>query len=194
MKSFDLTIDDLLLNLQELVSWPTDDRDWHWQPELQALVETNDKDARLVAERLAGGAPQPGHPVACDDPPSAPLTDFQDRDLQELLGLAHGANFSVPGAGKTRVTLANFVARRSDDQVLRMCVVAPKSAFESWRDEAVRLASHPPPSRWPFTRAAQRPRVHALLVNYERLPEAKGTLIAWLRQMPRYWCSMKRTE
>src|SRR5262245_49769546 len=31
------------------------------------------------------------------------LRGFQERDLGRLLALAHGANFSVPGAGKTAV-------------------------------------------------------------------------------------------
>src|SRR5579871_3772787 len=34
------------------------------------------------------------------------LTTFQLRDLGKLLSLKHGANFSVPGAGKTTVTFA----------------------------------------------------------------------------------------
>ena len=34
------------------------------------------------------------------------LKDFQIRDLLHLLALSNGANFSVPGAGKTTVTFA----------------------------------------------------------------------------------------
>src|SRR5262249_793183 len=36
------------------------------------------------------------------------LTDNQVRDLGRLLRLAHGANFSVPGAGKTATLLAAY--------------------------------------------------------------------------------------
>lgn len=60
------------------------------------------------------------------------LREFQLRDLQRLLSLENGANFSVPGAGKTTVTLAlNILTRRPGDVLL---VVGPKSAFTAWRD------------------------------------------------------------
>lgn len=59
------------------------------------------------------------------------LKPFQLRDLSRLLSLPHGANFSVPGAGKTSVTFAlSLLAARSDDHLF---VVAPKAAFPAWR-------------------------------------------------------------
>jgi SNF2 family DNA or RNA helicase len=58
------------------------------------------------------------------------LTKEQKRDLSILLSLNNGANFSVPGAGKTTVTLAlNFLL---DDEFDKMLVVCPKSAFQEW--------------------------------------------------------------
>lgn len=60
------------------------------------------------------------------------LKPFQLRDLARLLSLPHGANFSVPGAGKTTVTFAlSLLAARADDHLL---VIAPKAAFPAWRD------------------------------------------------------------
>ena len=59
------------------------------------------------------------------------LKPFQLRDLARLLSLPHGANFSVPGAGKTTVTFAlSLLAARPDAHLF---VVAPKSAFPAWR-------------------------------------------------------------
>jgi len=60
-----------------------------------------------------------------------PLRPFQIRDLSRLLALPHGANFSVPGAGKTTVTLALHLLVASPDN--HMLVVAPKAAFPAWR-------------------------------------------------------------
>jgi hypothetical protein len=58
------------------------------------------------------------------------LTTFQKRDLSTLLSLKHGANFSVPGAGKTTVTFAlNLLACPPD---FSLFVVAPKNAFAAW--------------------------------------------------------------
>lgn len=59
------------------------------------------------------------------------LKPFQLRDLQRLLSLPNGANFSVPGAGKTTVTLALHVLARQPGQ--HMLVVGPKAAFPAWR-------------------------------------------------------------
>ena len=60
------------------------------------------------------------------------LEDFQVRDLQRLLSLENGANFSVPGAGKTTVTLALHILTRKPGQVL--LVIGPKAAFAAWRE------------------------------------------------------------
>lgn len=58
------------------------------------------------------------------------LTSEQRRDLNFLLSLENGANFSVPGAGKTTVTLALNVLLQ--DEFDKMVVVCPKSAFQEW--------------------------------------------------------------
>ncbi len=60
------------------------------------------------------------------------LRDFQLRDLSHLLTLSNGANFSVPGAGKTTVTFALHMLTRHPNQ--HFMVVAPKSAFQAWMD------------------------------------------------------------
>ena len=60
------------------------------------------------------------------------LRPFQLRDLQHLLALPHGANFSVPGAGKTTVTFALHLLTRQASQ--HLMVIAPKAAFPAWRE------------------------------------------------------------
>lgn len=79
------------------------------------------------------------------------LRDFQLRDLQRLLSLENGANFSVPGAGKTTVTLALHIVTRKPDQVL--LVIGPKASFPAWREvvsDCVR-ADAPNGNSEPFT-------------------------------------------
>jgi len=62
------------------------------------------------------------------------LTKFQVRDVLQLLKMPHGANFSVPGAGKTTVAMAlNVLLMDKNEKTLVIC---PKSAFEAW-DEIV---------------------------------------------------------
>lgn len=60
------------------------------------------------------------------------LKPFQIRDLAHLLSLPHGANFSVPGAGKTTVAFALHLLTASNNE--HLLVICPKSAFEAWRD------------------------------------------------------------
>ncbi|MFH2135702.1 MAG: DEAD/DEAH box helicase [Pseudomonadota bacterium] len=60
------------------------------------------------------------------------LKPFQYRDLAHLLSLPHGANFSVPGAGKTTVTFALHLLSATQDE--HLLVVCPKSAFSAWRE------------------------------------------------------------
>jgi SNF2 family DNA or RNA helicase len=60
------------------------------------------------------------------------LKTFQLNDLAHLATLANGANFSVPGAGKTTVTFALHLLVCKPGQ--QLFVVAPKSAFQAWRD------------------------------------------------------------
>ena len=60
------------------------------------------------------------------------LRPFQLRDVRHLVSLQNGANFSVPGAGKTTVTLALHLLTRRENQ--KIVVVGPKSAFSAWRE------------------------------------------------------------
>lgn len=62
---------------------------------------------------------------------SRELKPFQKRDLSRVLALPHGANFSVPGAGKTTVTFAlSLLVAKPGSHLL---VVGPKAAFPAWR-------------------------------------------------------------
>ncbi|MCP1121272.1 SNF2-related protein [Robbsia andropogonis] len=57
---------------------------------------------------------------------------FQVRDIRHLLSIQNGANFSVPGAGKTTVAFAlHLLTSQQDAHVL---VVCPKAAFPAWSD------------------------------------------------------------
>ena len=60
------------------------------------------------------------------------LKPFQLRDLRHLFSLSNGANFSVPGAGKTTVTFALHLLTRHAGQ--HLIVVAPKAATQVWLD------------------------------------------------------------
>lgn len=63
------------------------------------------------------------------------LTTEQMRDVIRLVSLPNGANFSVPGAGKTTVAMAvHTISCNPGDHML---VVAPKNAFSAWSEVIV---------------------------------------------------------
>src|SRR5690606_1831087 len=113
----------------------------------------------------------------------ADLTPFQRRDIAQLLSLSHGANFSVPGAGKTRVAWALYAARREEGRVRRAPVVPRQSAFESWSGEAEQCRASPPQ----LAVADGEPEISAaevVAVNSARLPKMKPALAAWRAAVP----------
>lgn len=105
------------------------------------------------------------------------LHNFQVRDLQRLLAIPHGANFSVPGAGKTCVTYALYEAERAAECVDRLLVVAPLSAFESWMEEAQASLS-PAPVVERYANSID-PRTEVLLTGYQRLHFRYDELANW---------------
>lgn len=111
------------------------------------------------------------------------LLDFQVRDLGHLLALDHGANFSVPGAGKTTVQLALYEAERAAGRVERMLVVAPLSAFDAWLTDSAECLQ-PAPSIHRFDGGAIPPGTEILVVNYNRLASNYKQISAWVAEAP----------
>jgi len=70
--------------------------------------------ARIQAEQDRSGLPESEvvRQVTATGRFTRALTNTQRRDLTRLLRLPHGANFSVPGAGKTASLLAIYEASR----------------------------------------------------------------------------------
>ncbi|MGN6605637.1 MAG: DEAD/DEAH box helicase [Jatrophihabitans sp.] len=178
----EVEIDDLITNLRGLSEWPYPD-DVTWDDQLAALATDSVRDAEVVEAELDGRAS--GEMLSADavwkvlgDSWVGELTSFQRRDIAKLLSLRHGANFSVPGAGKTRVGLAVYHAARRRGELNRLLIVGPKSCYESWREEnAVCLRS---PLRMQVLGETIDPSAEALIVNYERLPQSLHMLGRWL--------------
>ena len=111
------------------------------------------------------------------------LRPFQERDLGKLLALPHGANFSVPGAGKTTVAYAAYEAERQAGKVDRLLVVGPLSAFDAWITETDECFQ-PQPEVYRFEPRRPIPSsAEVVVVNYQKLmnPEYFRQLTAWLQ-------------
>lgn len=183
----EVEIDELLTNLVALASWPSP-ANVVWDPQLAALASDTARDAQVVGSRLNEAEPAAGdvdHASVADLlGPSwkAGLTDFQRRDIAKLLSLRHGANFSVPGAGKTRVGLAVFQALRHTQGIERLLIVGPKSAHESWQFENNECLMTP--LRMDVYSRGVDLAAEALIINYERLDGAVNELGRWLAARP----------
>jgi SNF2 family DNA or RNA helicase len=63
------------------------------------------------------------------------LKEHQLKAALHLLAVTNGANFSVPGSGKTTVVLAVYAWLKSLDEVNALFVVGPPACFGPWRTE-----------------------------------------------------------
>lgn len=113
---------------------------------------------------------------------SRQLRTFQERDAGKLLILAHGANFSVPGAGKTAVALAVYEAERLSGRVARLLVISPLSAFPSWAEE-IESCFEQPLSVHRFDGDIPKDS-EIVLVNYHRVARNFNVLERWVTERP----------
>ncbi|MFH8606601.1 DEAD/DEAH box helicase [Streptomyces sp. NPDC018029] len=183
--SMEVDLDDFLTGLEALTVWPSPDVEW--EEELATLVGGVLDDAERAEQWLEdsdAASAVTADTVLDELGPEwrADLTDFQRRDIARLLSLQHGANFSVPGAGKTRVGLAVFAAMRERGDVRRLLVVSPKSAYESWAYESAECFKEPLAAR--VMKGNPDPGTDVLIVNYERLDRSLAGLATWLRSAP----------
>ncbi|PYC80539.1 DNA helicase [Streptomyces tateyamensis] len=187
--SAEVDLDDFLVGINELGEWPAPE-DVEWEETLLDLVNGVLDDAESAELQLTDseGAAAAGQ-VSPDEVASlldagwiADLTSFQRRDIARLLSLGHGANFSVPGAGKTRVALAVYSAARKRGEARKALVVSPKSAYESWQHESTECFEEP--LRVQVLDGAPDPGAEILIVNYERLDRSLTALADWLRSSP----------
>lgn len=179
-------LEDLLGQLGQLATWPHGSS-VKWEDELAELVRGNVADTNAVRKQLSSA--QAAGTVQADDVAGllgddwiADLRDFQLRDIAKLLSLNHGANFSVPGAGKTRVALAVYAAQCAAGAVKRLLVVCPKSAYESWQFESA--ACFAKPLRTQLVERSDDWETDALIINYERLSKSASALAMWLKAAP----------
>ena len=152
-----------------------------WEGTAKELVQRRMEDARLLDLALERVKPVDERSLiqALEDSRFVrDLRHFQVRDVGKLLALANGANFSVPGAGKTTTAYAIYEYLRRAGRVERLLVVSPISAFESWIEEA-RTCFDPYPAVARFGSEAHDP-AEVLLVNYQRLEPGFPTVADWV--------------
>lgn len=141
----------------------------------------------------AGLSPLPVPPVIPGF--KRPLSARQAQVVAHLLALPHGANFSVPGAGKTAMLLAVNQLLLAAGYVNGLLVICPRSAFRPWEEEvALWIASSRVPKRLtggePSVRAALRdegssPTHWIFLISYSQLSTCVDAIEDWLAEQPK---------
>jgi|JI10StandDraft_1071094.scaffolds.fasta_scaffold88310_2 SNF2 family DNA or RNA helicase len=70
------------------------------------------------------------------------LKPYQKIGLEHFLKVKHGANFSVPGSGKTTMVYAYFDKLKTEGIVEKILVVGPFSSFSPWEEESEECFGH----------------------------------------------------
>ncbi len=101
-------------------------------------------------------------------------TQFQFRNIGEMVGIPHAANFSVPGSGKTTATLALHYLERANDNVDSLLVVCPRSAFKEWSETLQAVSGDNPLGFLPLSDGSKIPgllasRPRFSLITYHQL-------------------------
>ena len=116
------------------------------------------------------------------------LKEEQIRDSFKLLELKHGANFSVPGAGKTTTLLAVHTILKLKEVVSKLFVICPINAFISWEDEIKEIfkgnlkVQRLTRSHFDKSTYLTSSKADVILVNYEKFRRDISMLIPFFVQ------------
>lgn len=113
------------------------------------------------------------------------LRAFQLDNLASILRLPHGADFSVPGAGKTTVALAGHTLHRARGDVSRLLVIAPIAAFQAWKEDSracIEVAPHIAVHGGPASVVPGHTDI--LLTNYNRVAADYDRIRDFVSQAP----------
>lgn len=109
------------------------------------------------------------------------LTENQKLNVASSIAINNGANFSVPGAGKTTATLAVWNHFFHENYLNKLFVVCPLSVIDSWALDEVPQTFHKSPKTHVVSQSPIDKIADIILVNYEKLeqPEIQNKLIDW---------------
>jgi SNF2 family DNA or RNA helicase len=74
------------------------------------------------------------------------LMPYQKESVEHLMEMGNGANFSVPGSGKTTITYASISRWKEDGTAQKIIVIGPTASFLPWEEEYVECFGETPRS------------------------------------------------
>ena len=110
------------------------------------------------------------------------FTDFQFNNVINLMQMKSGANFSVPGSGKTSTTLVVWNELKSQSNIKKLLVVCPQSAFDTWESELEKVFFSPPNIQI-YSDLEIQSDTEILVLNFEKLENEKhiSRIKYWMR-------------
>src|SRR2546427_8328724 len=157
----------------------------------QELISRLDEEKRQLGVSIVEGRKLKRKPVHQIDVPGLrrPLKDYQVPSVAHLVAVVNGANFSVPGSGKTSVVLAAFKILERRKIIEKLVVVGPRASFMPWEDEykacfgrkpsAVRIVGSPSTRKGLYRMADDRQLV---LLTYQMASNDAEELSSYLRR------------
>jgi Type III restriction enzyme, res subunit len=124
------------------------------RPEVTAVCSKADTDRAELREAIAVGRKIKSGEISTGTSKSfidfvanklaRSLKEHQLKASLHLVAIVNGANFSVPGSGKTSVVLSVFYFLRDLGEVDQLFVVGPPSCFGPWRQEYAAVIGREP--------------------------------------------------
>jgi SNF2 family DNA or RNA helicase len=119
------------------------------------------------------------------------LKDFQIPSVCHLVEVSNSANFSVPGSGKTTMVLAAYSILKERQEVTKIVVICPRSAFDPWIEEylqcfgvepeSLRLAGSPQER---IKLLAESDSIELFLCTYQMLSNERVAISKILKKYP----------
>ncbi|MBB5829555.1 DEAD/DEAH box helicase [Micromonospora carbonacea] len=156
-------------------------------PTLQEQIRSLISDQRRREDVAAGSHPTSPDTLAAQLAAAGfrrHLRGFQLENLALIQRLPHGADFSVPGAGKTTVALANYTLMRARKDVEQLLVIAPLAAFEAWREDAAACFERPPRIATHAGAVSIDSDVELLLTSYNRVASDYDRIRGYVGRRP----------
>lgn len=94
------------------------------------------------------------------------LKGYQYKGFQHLVTMRSGANFSVPGSGKTTVAYAYANRLLKDGEIDKILVVGPRSSFLPWEEEYRQCFANKPSLKRISGSVAVRRKIYSSAGNY----------------------------
>jgi SNF2 family DNA or RNA helicase len=116
------------------------------------------------------------------------LKPYQIPAVAHLVQVKNGANFSVPGSGKTTMALAAYALLKTAKEVEKIVVIGPRSSFMPWEEEFKGCFGKSPKSVRLVGTRAERKRLYRkaesadlILLTYQLASNDLSDLSAFMR-------------